>query len=191
MNGMKALSTKESILNCAANLMQERGYHGWSYNDIAQQVGLKKATLHYYFPKKELLVKELIQNYRKNTMRLLHASKDLSPQEQLLAVIDLFASVLDDPNLFCLCGMLAADYPTLSKELVEELTHYFNDFEKHIQTIFEKGEKESLWTCHQSSLFEARSLISTFEGMLLMSRLRGGKEGFQQMARNYVSKWIQ
>lgn len=183
-------STKQALLDCAANLLQERGYHGWSYEDISKSVGLKKATIHYYFPKKEDLGRELIVQYNKKTMEYLDSqeNKDKNPQEQLMTIVDLFASVLENPNMFCLCGMLAADLPTLAPGITKELTNYFEKFETYVENIFKMGETQKYWICSQSPAFEAKSLIASFQGMLLLSRMQGGKNHFIQMAKNYISK---
>lgn len=183
-------ATRCAIIECALNLLQEKGYNGWSYEDISKCVGIRKATIHYYFPKKEDLGKELIVGYSKNTMAFLDLpeNKDKNPRDKLLVIVDLFASVLDNPNMFCLCGMLAADLPTLAPSISLELTDYFNKIEARVEQIFEAGEREKLWTCTQSASFEASSLIAAFQGMLLLSRMRGGKNHFIKMAQNYISK---
>lgn len=189
MNQHKS-STRQSVIECALALLQEKGYNGWSYEDIAKSVGIKKATIHYYFPKKEDLGKELLVQYSKNTMAFLDIpeNQNKDPREQLFVIVDLFASVLDNPNTFCLCGMLAADLPTLAPAITEELADYFKKIEARVQAIFEAGEQAKLWTCAQSAAFEAKSLIAAFQGMLLVSRMQGGKSHFIKMAQNYISK---
>ncbi len=41
-----------AILDVAEQLAQTRGYNGFSYADIAAQLGVTKASLHYHFPLK-------------------------------------------------------------------------------------------------------------------------------------------
>lgn len=187
---MNTASTRQAIIECALALLQEKGYNGWSYDDIAKCVGIKKASIHYYFAKKEDLGKELLVHYSKNTMAFLDLPENTgkNPREQLFVIVDLFASVLDNPNTFCLCGMLAADLPTLAPAITTELADYFKKIEARVQAIFEAGEGEKLWSCTQSAAFEANSLIAAFQGMLLLSRMQGGKSHFIKMAQNYISK---
>jgi AcrR family transcriptional regulator len=54
--------TKTKLLNCAQDLIQRVGINAMSYNDISKAVGIKKASIHYYFPKKDDLINELLCN---------------------------------------------------------------------------------------------------------------------------------
>lgn len=49
-----------AILNVAERLAQTRGYNGFSYADIAAQLGVTKASLHYHFPSKAELGRALM-----------------------------------------------------------------------------------------------------------------------------------
>lgn len=42
------------ILDAAAKVFAERGYHGASTQDIADVLGIRQASLYYYFPSKEI-----------------------------------------------------------------------------------------------------------------------------------------
>src|ERR1700689_5234 len=53
-----------AILDVAEQLAQTRGYNGFSYADIASQLGVTKASLHYHFPSKAELGRALIERYR-------------------------------------------------------------------------------------------------------------------------------
>src|SRR5215211_135610 len=44
--------TADRILDLAERLVQTRGFNGFSYADIASELGLTKASLHYHFPTK-------------------------------------------------------------------------------------------------------------------------------------------
>src|SRR5690242_4827354 len=60
---MNTKKMRQQIVECAQRLLQERGYHGWSYQDISNQVGIRKATIHYYFPFKENLGEAALADY--------------------------------------------------------------------------------------------------------------------------------
>jgi TetR/AcrR family transcriptional repressor of nem operon len=52
-----------AILDVAEQLAQTKGYNGFSYADIALQLGVTKASLHYHFPSKAELGCTLIERY--------------------------------------------------------------------------------------------------------------------------------
>ena len=104
-------STSERILDLAERLVQTRGFNGFSYADIAAEVSITKASLHYHFATKADLGRTLIERYSSAFEGALqHIMQDLhepQPQLQLRAYVQIYAKVLADERM-CLCGMLAA-----------------------------------------------------------------------------------
>ena len=56
-------NTATAILDIAERLVQRRGFSGFSYADIAAELGITKASLHYHFPSKAELGESLITRY--------------------------------------------------------------------------------------------------------------------------------
>ena len=50
------MDTGGEIINCAAKLFAKRGVGSVSLRDIADELGISKGTLHYYFKTKEDLI---------------------------------------------------------------------------------------------------------------------------------------
>src|ERR1700733_4336739 len=109
-----------AILDVAERLAQTLGYNGFSYADIAAQLGVTKASLHYHFPTKAELGRALIERYRTVFGAALEAidQSDVTPREKLQRYVGLYDSVLSDERM-CLCGMLAAEYATLPRPMQE------------------------------------------------------------------------
>ena len=55
--------TAERVVDAAEGLVQQHGYNGFSYDDVAQLVGIKKPSIHHHFPKKGELVAVVAQRY--------------------------------------------------------------------------------------------------------------------------------
>src|SRR5947209_18270461 len=55
--------TAERILDIAERLVQTRGFNNFSYGDIADELGITKASLHYHYPGKAELGRALINRY--------------------------------------------------------------------------------------------------------------------------------
>jgi TetR/AcrR family transcriptional regulator, cholesterol catabolism regulator len=48
-----------AILDAAAQIFADRGFHGASTQDIADVLGIRQASLYYYFPSKEVALEEV------------------------------------------------------------------------------------------------------------------------------------
>ena len=60
---MKSTNTRTKILDTAQTLIQTVGFNAMSYADISKVVGIRKASIHYYFPSKDDLVVTLLERY--------------------------------------------------------------------------------------------------------------------------------
>ncbi|MGI9521911.1 MAG: TetR/AcrR family transcriptional regulator, partial [Hyphomicrobiaceae bacterium] len=56
--------TLSTLLDCAEDAIRLRGYHAVSFRDLAEKLGIKSSSVHYYFRQKEDLGLALVQRYR-------------------------------------------------------------------------------------------------------------------------------
>ena len=133
---MSSAPTSQRILDIAEKLVQTRGFNGFSYADIAGALKVTKASLHYHFPGKADLGKELIERYERNFLVALShidaVAKDAS--EKLRRYAGLYEGVLRGDRM-CLCGMLAAEWGTLPKPMREPMRHFFDENERWLVKV--------------------------------------------------------
>jgi AcrR family transcriptional regulator len=55
----RVLRRADEIIDAAARVFAERGYHGTTTQAIADVVGMRQASLYYYFPSKEAALEEV------------------------------------------------------------------------------------------------------------------------------------
>ena len=93
---MASTDTATRILDIAERLVQTRGFNGFSYADIAGDLGITKAALHYHFAGKAELGGALIERYTTRFGERL-AEIDASGADapaKLAEYADIYASVL-------------------------------------------------------------------------------------------------
>jgi TetR/AcrR family transcriptional repressor of nem operon len=172
-----------AILDVAEQLAQTRGYNGFSYADIAAQLGVTKASLHYHFPSKAELGRTLIERYRGLFGTALEAIDEHTqePREKLRQYVGLYESVLSNERM-CLCGMLAAEHSTLPPPMQEELKLFFDANERWLTTVLDKGHRAGVLRFMEPAQERARVLIGTLEGAMLVARSYGNPRRFQTAA---------
>ena len=106
--------TAERILDIAERLVQTKGFNNFSYADIAAELGITKASLHYHFPGKAELGQALIARYGRAIRRGPERDRPDLPdaRAKLEAYAELYADVLRGKRM-CMCGVLAGEYETL------------------------------------------------------------------------------
>ncbi len=181
-------NTAQQILDVAQSMVRNRGYSAFSYADIAQQVGIRKASIHYHFPSKDDLVKELVKRYRDILeSKCLHIEqKGITPQEQLREFVNLYKDGLQD-NQICLCGMLTADFVVLNSEIQAEIKKFFSVTESWLARLLHRGCETQAWQCNQSVEVEARILLSTLQGAQLLARVAADSTtAFEQITGDFL-----
>jgi TetR/AcrR family transcriptional repressor of nem operon len=166
--------TAERILDIAERLLQTRGFNNFSYADIAAELGITTASLHYHYPGKAELGQALITRYAQRFSQALNQIDQHQPnaRAKLEAYATIYADVLKG-NRMCMCGILAAEYQTLPQPMRTEVIRFFDDNQKWLTDLLKEGKTDR--TLHFSGTVEdvAQNILSTLEGAMLVARPTG------------------
>ena len=139
---MKTLSVREQLLEHTLVLMRRRGFNGFSYRDLAELVGVKTSSIHYYFPSKDDLALEAVKTYSASVSeRLRHIDPNLSSAEQAAQYLaPLRATACGDQ--ICLAGMLSTETLCLPESVHGVLKEFYRMNETWLMRLFEHAQSE-------------------------------------------------
>lgn len=180
-------STRERILDIAERLAQVRGYNGFSFADIAAELQVTKASLHYHFPGKADLGLALIVRYTGSfdaALRGIEGSARTVPKK-LERYVQLYAGVLRGDRM-CLCGMLAAEQATLPAPMQDALRGFFDMNERWLSGVLEAGRAQGVLEFDGPASAVARLLVGTLEGEMMVARLYGEPARFTATAKRLL-----
>jgi TetR/AcrR family transcriptional regulator, transcriptional repressor for nem operon len=180
--------TAARILDSAERLVQSRGFNGFSYADVAAELGVTKASLHYHFPGKAELGEALIGRYAarfSEALEEIDAGGGDAPA-RLAAYARIYGDVLRDKRM-CLCGMLAADYDTLPEPMRDAVLHFFDANEGWLTNVLEQGQAEGSIHLDGSAGDAAQALVGGLEGALLIARPYGEVARFEAAATQLLT----
>lgn len=151
--------------------MQVRGFNGFSYADIAAELHLSKAALHYHFVGKAELGEALLLRYCQRFATALDAidADGLDAPAKLAAYANLYLDVLRQDRM-CLCGMIAAEYQTLPQAMQTIVVQFFVDNEIWLARVLEQGTSEGTIFINGNTEDTARSIVAGLEGAMLVAR---------------------
>jgi len=182
------VSTPQRILDVAEQLAQTRGFNGFSYADIAEQLLVTKASLHYHFPSKGALGRALIERYHVGFGQALEAidRQEHGARDKLRRYVSLYDSVMRN-NRMCLCGMLAAEYSTLPAPMQDELRRFFDANEVWLAAVLEAGRVAREFAFRGSAKQRARNMLGALEGAMLIARTYADADRFLSTAKQVLA----
>jgi TetR/AcrR family transcriptional repressor of nem operon len=183
-------STRDQILDIAQRLIQSRGYNAFSFSDLAKELGIRTASVHYHFPTKADLGVALLQRYRQNFRDELGgiSSRADNPVRHLARFAALFERTFKADNQLCLCGMLSAEVATLPKDVAGEVERFFQETEIWLAAVLAAGKQSRLIAFEGSARVQARMLLAMLEGAMVVARGMRHRTYFQDVARSYLLK---
>ncbi|MCZ8516560.1 TetR/AcrR family transcriptional regulator [Paenibacillus filicis] len=187
----KNKNTAEAILDTAQSIVQEFGFNGFSYAHIAKKVGIRTASIHYYFPNKEDLGEALIERYHKNFITSI-AQIDAEIQnniEKLRKFILLYGGPVKD---YCTCMgvMLSTDLASLSSKTQDGIAQLFTSNLEWLKRVLDQGRREGQLNFTGSTDALAHQFLASLQGAQLLARSFRDQNRFNMIAEGLISALI-
>jgi AcrR family transcriptional regulator len=131
--------SRDHILESAAEVFSQKGYNGASMSDIAEAVGLQKATLYHHFGSKQEILAELLDRAMSIVTRnmALVLLMDRPPDEKIKIAMQTYLQVLcEQPDL---SSVLLFEYRSLEKEFYKRHIRNRDMFEKMWRDLIKEG----------------------------------------------------
>jgi TetR/AcrR family transcriptional regulator, transcriptional repressor for nem operon len=168
--------TAEKILDLAEMLIQTRGCSAFSYQDIADALKIRKASIHYHFESKTDLVVAVIDRY---SDRLEKALDQIARDETAtsMAMLDhytaAYTAFAETRDRVCLSGALAGEILALPPALRERVALFFRSHQRWLKRILTRGAARGEFRLSESAEKTARLVFGALQGALLVKRTTG------------------
>jgi len=180
---MPEKETRTAILDAAQDLIQRMGANAMSYQHISDAVGIRKASIHYYFATKEDLLEALLERYNAYFLALvddiIHSNS--KADKKLQRYVGIFEATLSSSSndKACLCGMLGAELATLRSDSVRHVRAFYEANEARLVQILDEGRRDGCFRFEGSARQTASLIFSLLEGAVLISRVQDGVRHFK------------
>jgi len=186
-------NTFYEILNCTRSLIIAGGYNGFSYADISEFVGIRKASIHHHFPTKVDLVRTLVMRYRQEAEAGIGEIERHcpAPEDQLRAYTGYWQSCIGDATKsYCVCALLATQIPVLPKEVVVEVRTHFLALSAWLTSVLERGAKQGAFMLSGEPRAEAEAFMATVHGAMLSARAYGDPAMFDMITLPLIDRLV-
>ena len=168
--------TAEEILDIAEMLIQTRGYNAFSFQDIADRLGIRKPSIHYHFASKTALGVAVVERYSAGFTAALEAI-EADDSQSAMTMFDCYTGpyreFADTPDRVCLCGALAGEILALPVEMRERVEAFFKMHLDWLERIVARGVTRGEFKIAMSEAQMTRTMFSALQGALLVKRTTG------------------
>jgi len=163
--------TKVRALREARGLLQTFGFNGFSFQHIADLLGIKKPSLYDHFKSKEELGLNLIESYQAMFKDWTETIEIFEAKEKVGAFFEVMFKFACSDGKICPMSSLVTDYHSLPKSMKKNVIKMF-DFQKDwLKGVIEEGQKKKVFRKDSSSEDLAELVISIGWGCQLISRV--------------------
>lgn len=168
------MDTRERILDSAQRFIQTRSFHGFSFQDIADEVGVRKASLYHHFDSKDdiaLAVLERASDWVKARMAKLEGDE---PAERLDGYFDMLRVVHGKGERMCPGGSFGAVLDAVSSPVQSALHRFVKTHLDWLEGVVREGaERGQFQIGDQRPRDVATQISAAVQGALLVGRLTG------------------
>ncbi len=178
---MTAGDTREKIMAAARLTVQDRGYSGLSFRELAKEVGIKSASIHHYFPTKGELGGALAERYRSDFKEYLDGllAEGLDQKTCMRKYTDVFGATVRNDNRMCLAGIMAAEHKELPEEVRAAVVKFGEMNVDWIAKVLSLGSKDD----EALSQRRALAIFASVQGAQLIARSRRDAAVYDEVVR--------
>ncbi|WP_133010690.1 TetR/AcrR family transcriptional regulator [Marinomonas flavescens] len=177
--------TKNKIMNAAEAAIVRGGYSAFSFRDIAEEVGIKSASVHYHYPTKADLVVAVMMRFTDEFQAILADPEvdDFDARTTLNHFIDGFRSKNVERHSMSICTMLTADKHLLSEAVSQSLADFYQVKLGWLTKVFMRLENLP----EDAARDRAGQFVATLHGASVLVQATGELAWYEKVA----SPWRQ
>ena len=171
---MGSPDTREKIVEIGDDLLQKRGFNAFSYQDIADQLGIRKASVHYHFANKSDLGTALAErnaNWALQTLTHIDTLQ-LTPWQQLDSFLAPFLNRIRTCERMSPGAMLASELETLPQTVQERNFEYYLIIHTWLTRVLSQGRNSGAMYFATDPSIKADIIIATLEGAAVLAKTR-------------------
>src|SRR5258707_6791147 len=96
-------------MDLAETHIRSAGYGGFSFRDLAAELGIKSASVHHHFPTKAALAAAVVRRYADRFLATVASRPNETGDDAISAYRSAFRKALERDWRMCLCALLGAN----------------------------------------------------------------------------------
>ena len=174
--------TMTAIMNATESAVRRKGPNGFSLDEIAGEVGIKKSSIYYYFSSRSELIAAIFRRFSDRIFSVLDnvASKAMCAGDRLIAYVAETRGLIEEGESICLSIALNIDQQSLQAEIVDDLAQFHRMNIEWLTTTFELGLHDGSILDVGDPAEEAIACLALVDGAQLMARVHINPQLYDQ-----------
>ena len=183
-----AMPTADRILDAATNQFFALGYHGASMKELAEEAGVRSATLYYHFPSKEEMLVAIMRSTLEELTATVAAAVAAQPDPLGALRAAVTAHILFHVERHREVFLCDAELRALSADARAEIVALRDGYEEIFRATLRAGRAADVLVVPQVELV-TRSLLASCSGVAFWFR-PGGAMTPDEVAAAYVDLFL-
>lgn len=177
--------TRDDILDAAAQVFRQKGFHGASMADIASAVQLQKASLYHHVSSKQEILLDLLDRALEMLFEQISviSNQPLSADEKLRQMVQVYLRLLAENG--DLSAVLLFEHRSLEPDQHARHIPNRDRFEALWRDTIDEGVRSGLFTCSDTAL-AGRALMGILNWTLTWYH-PDGSLSIEQIANQYTN----
>lgn len=182
--GAKREVTEHAIHTAGVDLIATYGYEAMTLRNLAEQVGIKAASLYNYFSNKQELLATILKAVMRDLLMEFTEKVDFQPTtlQRFEAMVAVHLHFHTERRKEVFIGNM--ELRSLDEENYRMVARLRSEYERRVRQIIEDGVKEGIFNISDCNL-TTKALISMLTGICTWYR-PGGRLGLEDLAKQHV-----
>jgi TetR/AcrR family transcriptional regulator, transcriptional repressor for nem operon len=178
-----SMNTRQKILDTAQRLIQTRSFHGFSFQDIADEVGIRKPSLYHHFASKDDVAIAVLDRAADWVRGEMNKVEGKEPTERLEAYFDIFRTIHGKGERMCPGGSFGAVFDAVASPVQRRLHSFSQMHLQWLEKVVREGVEGGQFRIgDQRPRDVAMQILAGVQGALLMGRLTGDPQVIDTVA---------
>ncbi|MGK0263266.1 MAG: TetR/AcrR family transcriptional repressor of nem operon [Planctomycetota bacterium] len=176
---------KQQILATAADILEHKSFAAFSYQDLADRLGIRKASIHHHFKSKNELGIELLKFFQARSDALMTdmLADAESPGAALRMVFEMCEKVMfDGETKVCPSCAFEVDAKNLSPAMIDMLRESTESFQQQLASLLAAARTGGEIAFLGDVQDQAATIVSALQGARIAEPIMG-REHFRGVVR--------
>lgn len=179
-----ANSTKEELLHEASRMLLSKGLNGFSLQELAFSLNIKKSSLFHHYPSKNALAVELYRFYQSAFIIWSEKYAHLKAEKQIITYAERLTSWICEKQRVCPVGALSLEWELVDQALQVEIKKLHDIQKEWLTKLFKSIQKEQgLRVPIQEAVLQTMGLI---QGSIQLARINNDPNMVIKNLKSYL-----